>query len=143
MRWWLRVKHIPNLHCPHHHSHYLVHTPCKYRFYIEKILGDIGRRDIEAHAAQVSFHPECLRVQYIGPDGNPLESDFKEAYVNLFLAEGYRVIYIGNGASDVSPARRSHHVFATGDLLARFRTAGLNCTPFTDFNEVIQGIEGL
>ena len=112
-------------------------------FYIEKILGDIGQGDIEVFAAQTRFHPDCLKVQYIGPDGNPLESDFKETYVNLFLAEGYRVIYIGNGASDVSPARRSHHVFATGDLLARFKKAGLNCTPFTDFNEVIKGIEGL
>ena len=112
-------------------------------FYIEKILGDIGQGGIEVFAAQTRFHPECLKVQYIGPDGNPLDSDFKETYVNLFLAEGYRVIYIGNGASDVSPARRSHHVFATGDLLVRFRKAGLNCIPFTDFNQIIKDIEGL
>ena len=112
-------------------------------FYIEKILGTIGEKDIEVFAAQTRFNPELIKVQYIGPDGNSLNSDFKGTYVNLFLTEGYRVIYIGNGASDVSPARRSHHVFATGDLLVRFNKTRINCIPFTDFNEVIKGIEGL
>ena len=112
-------------------------------FYIEKILGDIGMGEIEVFAAQTHFSPAGLEVQYIGPDGRRLDSDFKEAYLNLFLAEGYRIIYLGNGSSDISPARRCHHVFATDALLAHFRETNLDCIPFTDFREVVRVIESL
>lgn len=110
-------------------------------FYIEEILRDIGEGDIEIFAAQTRFHPGGLKVQYIGPDGNSLDDAFKEAYVNLFLGEGYRIIYVGNGTSDLSPARQCHYIFATGDLLAHCKQANLSCTPFTDFNEVVRVLE--
>jgi len=110
-------------------------------FYIKEMLRDIGLADIEVFAAQTTFHPEGLKVQYIGPYGSHLDADFKGAYVNSFLREGYRIIYVGNGASDFSPARQSHYVFATGDLLARCKQANLSCTPFTNFSEVIRVLE--
>ena len=112
-------------------------------FYIEKILGDIGMRDIEVFSAQTRFHPAGLGVQYIAPDGSHLDSDFKEAYVDLFLDAGYRIIYMGNGDSDVLPARRCYHIFATGTLLKRCRETNLTCVPFSDFHEVVRVIEGL
>ncbi len=112
-------------------------------FYIEEILRDNGVGDIEVFAAKTRFHPEGLKVQYIGPDGSHLDEDFKGAYVNSFLAEGYRIIYVGNGTSDFSPARQCHYVFATDDLLAHFKQANLDCIPFTDFNEVVRVVEHL
>ncbi len=110
-------------------------------FYIEEILRDIGMGDIEVFAAQTRFHSGGLSVQYVGPDGSHLNNAFKEAYVNLFLGEGYRVIYVGNGASDLSPARQCHHIFATGTLLTRCKQANLSCVPFSDFNEVVDALE--
>jgi 2-hydroxy-3-keto-5-methylthiopentenyl-1-phosphate phosphatase len=110
-------------------------------FYIDEILRNIKMPDLEVFAAQTSFHPEGLKVQYIGPDGSYLDSDFKLAYVHLFLNEGYRVIYIGDGASDVAPARKSHYIFATGVLPEHCKKANLDCTPFTDFNEVVRVLE--
>ena len=112
-------------------------------FYIEEILKDIGLVDIEIFAAQTHFHPEGLQVQYIGLDGNPLDKAFKDIYVNLFLKQGYRVIYVGNGTSDLSPARKCHHVFATGTLLKHCKRTNLSCTPFDDFNEVVGVLEHL
>lgn len=112
-------------------------------FYIEKILSDIGLADIEAFAAKTQFHPEGLTVQYIGPDGNQLDSDFKVAYVNSFLREGYRIIYAGNGNSDIAPARQCSHIFATGALLDHCQQTNLDCTPFTDFSEVVSVLERL
>ena len=111
-------------------------------FYIEKILSDLGLGDVEFFCARSRFEPQGIRVQYIGPDGLPVDSDFKETYVNLFLSQGYRIIYIGNGASDFAPAQRCHHIFATGDLLAYCQRQNLPCTPFTNFNEVIRGLAG-
>lgn len=110
-------------------------------FYIEEILQGLGLGDVEVFAAQTRFHTGGLKVQYIGPDGSPLDKDFKGAYVNLFLGEGYRIIYIGNGTSDLAPARQCHHIFATGDLLRHCQRTKLACTPFTNFNEVVRVLE--
>ncbi len=112
-------------------------------FYIDEILRSICLADLEVFAAQTRFHPEGLKVQYIGPDGSYLDSDFKLAYVNSFLNEGYRIIYMGNGTSDFSPAKKSYHVFATGSLLEHCKKANLGCTPFTDFKEVVKVLKSL
>ena len=110
-------------------------------FYIKAILRDMGIGNIEVFAAQARFGANGIDVRYIGPKGDQLEDSFKEAYVRLFKERGYRVIYMGNGVSDISPARQSHHVFATGDLLASCKKANLNCTPFVDLNDVIRDLE--
>lgn len=110
-------------------------------FYIQQILKDIGLADIEVVAAKTRFHGKSLEIQYVGPDGRPLEDNFKGAYVDSFRGEGYRLIYVGNGTSDILPARQCHYVFATGALLAHCQQANLNCTPFTDFNEVIRVLD--
>ena len=112
-------------------------------FYIEAILTDAGINNIEVFAAQNRFSPEGMEVKYIGPDGNQLEDSFKETYTELFLSRGYRVVYVGNGASDVYPARRAHHIFATDDLLDRCKEMNLDCTPFNDLNDVVKGLERL
>ncbi len=113
------------------------------RFYIDDILHDIGLDDLEVVAAETEFHPEGLKVQYIGPDGKYLDNDFKIAYANSFLEQGYRLIYLGNGSSDLAPARKSGHIFATGTLLKRCRSEKLSCTPFTDLRQVADAIESL
>jgi len=110
-------------------------------FYIEAILKDLGLNNIEVHAAKASFNPEGMKVQYIGPDGERLEDGFKEAYIKSFLKLGYSVIYVGNGDSDVTPARQAHHVFATGELLKYFRENNLHCQPFETFVDVVRKLE--
>ena len=112
-------------------------------FYIKTILRDIGIDNIEVFSAQTQFGPNGVNVQYIGPEGNQLEDSFKEAYVRLFRERGYRLIYAGNGVSDISPARQAHHIFATGELLTYCKDMNLNCMPFIDLNDIIRGLEFL
>jgi 2-hydroxy-3-keto-5-methylthiopentenyl-1-phosphate phosphatase len=112
-------------------------------FYIRAVLSESGLGDLEMHAAQASFHPTGMKVRYVGPDGKTVDDGFKDAYIELFLSLGFRVIYIGNGDSDIAPAKRAHRVFATGDLLAYSTENNLNCKPFTDFREVIRELERL
>ncbi len=109
-------------------------------FYIKAVLKDLGLESIEVHAAQASFHPEGMKVQYVGPDGERLEDGFKEAYTQSFLKLGYRVIYIGNGDSDVAPAKYAHYVFATGDLLAYCKDNNLKYKPFETFIDVVREV---
>jgi len=110
-------------------------------FYIDTILADFGVRDIEVFAAQTQFDPRGMKVKYVGPDGTHLESDFKATYIRLFLNQGYRVVYVGNGLSDISAAQHAHHIFARGELLDHCKQANLDCTPFTDFHDVVRGLE--
>ena len=110
-------------------------------FYIKAILRDIGVDNIEVFAAQTRFSPSGIDVRYVGPQGNQLMDNFKESYVSLFRDRGYRVIYAGNGISDVSPSRQAHHIFATGELLVCCKELNLNCTPFIDLYDVIRGLE--
>ena len=112
-------------------------------FYIDAILKNMGIRDIEFFAATSSFTPDGLAVDYIGPAGKVVMDCFKETYTELFLNKGYRVIYVGNGASDFPPAKLSHHVFATDDLLRRCEESDLDCLPFNDLNDVVRGLEQL
>jgi len=112
-------------------------------FYINSILDNAGLGDVEAHAATTRFHPGGLKVQYIGPDGVPLNDDFKAAYTRLFLEQGYTVAYVGNGPSDTNPASLSQHVFARDGLLECCTEKNLPCQPFDDLHDVIKGLESL
>jgi 2-hydroxy-3-keto-5-methylthiopentenyl-1-phosphate phosphatase len=110
-------------------------------FYIRAILEHLGLRTIEVYAAQASFHPEGMQVQYVGPHGKSLSDGFKEAYVQWFVKLGYRVIYVGNGDSDIAPAKYAHVVFATGDLLAYCRENNLKHKPFETFVDVVRELD--
>jgi len=112
-------------------------------FYIEALLGDIGAGDVRVFSAETQFTPECLEVQYVGPQGNKLDRGFKEAYIRLFLGEGYRVVYVGNGASDIPSAKLAHHIFATGELLDYCQEVNLQHTPFDDLHDIVRGLESL
>jgi 2-hydroxy-3-keto-5-methylthiopentenyl-1-phosphate phosphatase len=112
-------------------------------FYIASILNKAGLGDVEAHAATSRFHPGGLTVQYIGPDGVALDNDFKAAYTRLFLKEGYKVAYVGNGPSDINPASLSQHIFARDGLLDYCKEKKLPCQPFDDLHDVIKGLESL
>ncbi|MCK4402317.1 MAG: MtnX-like HAD-IB family phosphatase [Dehalococcoidia bacterium] len=106
-------------------------------FYIKAILKDIGLENLEVYAAQSSFHPEETKVQYIGPDGSQLDDGLKEAYIKSFLRQGYRVIYVGNGDSDIVPAKYAHLILARGALLAYCRKNN-TYKPFDDFADVVK-----
>ena len=106
-------------------------------FYIEAVLRSLGIEGIEVHAANSTFTPDGVQVQYLAPDGTPLQDGFKEAYIKLFLSQGHKVLYAGNGTSDAFASRHAQTVFATGDLLDYYRRNGLNCESFDDLTDVV------
>jgi len=97
--------------------------------------------NIEVFAAQAHFGPRGIETRYIGPDGAQLKSDFKEAYIKSFLTEGYHVVYVGNGISDIPAAKHAHWIFARGELLDLCEQKNLKCIPFTDLNDVVAGLQ--
>lgn len=107
-------------------------------FYIEDILDRTGFKDVEVHASNTVFREDGLLVRHRGPDGQYLDEDVKAAYTQYYLDQGFKVIYLGDGRSDMLPASKSHHVFATGSMIEYCQSENLSCTPFTDFYQVIQ-----
>jgi 2-hydroxy-3-keto-5-methylthiopentenyl-1-phosphate phosphatase len=115
-------------------------------FYIEQVLGDIGIPDLEVHAADTHFYPDGLRVQYLGPDSTAVDSGPKDAYTSFFLANGYRVIYIGDGRSDFLPAQRCDLIFAAADggsLLTLCCQEHVRYHPYSSFHDIITVMEAL
>jgi 2-hydroxy-3-keto-5-methylthiopentenyl-1-phosphate phosphatase len=109
-------------------------------FYINTILKNAGISGLEVFAAHTRFNPEGIRVNYLGPDGRDIQVGFKEAYARHFLAHGYRIVYIGNGWSDIFPAQIAEHIFACDELLTLCREKTLAVVPFEDFNDVRRGL---
>ena len=113
------------------------------------ILQVIEDAKVEGRLSPDSTLIECtsgntgMAVAYIGPDGRQMETGLKEAHTELLKRNGYRVVYLGNGDSDIYPARLADHVFATGELLGRCREENLECIPFDDLNDVVRGLEAL
>src|SRR4030042_3631779 len=112
-------------------------------FYIEAILKKLGINELEINAAENVFFPGGMKVRYIGPDGKEVEAGFKQAYTKALCKEGYEVIYVGNGTSDIYPSRLERHVFGTADLLKRCKKEKLKCFPFNDFHEVVSVLKKL
>ncbi len=110
-------------------------------FYIRAILREIRVENIKVFAAQTRFTSKGIEAKYIGPNGAQLESDFKEAYVNSFRRTGRRIMYVGDGLSDIRTAKQAQHIFARSELLNYCRKANLDCTPFVDLNDVARGLE--
>jgi len=113
------------------------------KFYIDAILKHAGVTGIEVFAAHTEFDLDGLKITYIDPHGRQVLDKFKQLYVERHLSQGYRVAYIGDGYSDIMPARLSNYVFARDDLLAHYQQNGLKCMPFNDLNDVVKGLEGI
>jgi len=110
-------------------------------FYIKTILESIGIDKLEVFAARAAFNRDGIEASYIGPDGIELQEDFKKAYIRSFLKKDYRIIYIGNGSSDIPSARLADHVFATDAMLTNCRQANMKCTAFSSLRDIIRGLE--
>lgn len=112
-------------------------------FYIKAILNKLGIDGLEIHAAENIFSPSGMKVRYLGPDGREVDAGFKESYTDMLLREGYEVIYVGNGTSDIYPSRKAEYIFATQDLLRRCQRENLKCYPFKDFRDIIATMKTL
>jgi 2-hydroxy-3-keto-5-methylthiopentenyl-1-phosphate phosphatase len=110
-------------------------------FYIEQVLKDLGLTGIEFHAAETVFDPAGMKVRYVSPDGKEINDGFKEAYMRLFLGQGYRTIYIGNGYSDFPAASLAHKIYGIDSLLEHCQKVNVSCRVFNDLKEVAESLQ--
>ncbi|MHB8105110.1 MAG: HAD-IB family phosphatase [Dehalococcoidales bacterium] len=110
------------------------------KFYIEAILNKKGISGVEIHAGENVFSPSGMQVRYLGPDGKELDDGFKEAYTDMLHQQGYQVVYIGDGNSDIYSARKTKYICAIDTLLKRCQQEDLNWYPFEDFLDVLKDV---
>ena len=77
------------------------------------------------------------QVRYYSPRGIQVEAGFKLSYAKAFQDSGDFVVYIGDGQSDIEPARLAPVVFARGTLLERLDGEHTRVYPFETFHDVV------
>ena len=105
-------------------------------FYIEVVLSELGMSDIELYCGKTEFNEKGIMVSYAAQKGNTIEHGFKISYLNWLKKRDNRVIYIGDGLSDLEAARHANYVFATGHLATLLKEEHVSWSPFTDFNDI-------
>lgn len=105
-------------------------------FYIETLLKQAGINELEVHSARAEFTPAGIVTTYQGPNGESLDSGFKEAYTRHLLNKGYYIVYMGNGPSDIASAMLADRVFATESLEEHCERVGISYTSFNDLKQV-------
>ncbi|APV44170.1 2-hydroxy-3-keto-5-methylthiopentenyl-1-phosphate phosphatase [Dehalogenimonas formicexedens] len=112
-------------------------------FYVQTLLGHNGFGQVEIAASRTLFTPNGLDARYYDIDNHELVDEFKAYHTRRFLNQGYRVLYAGNGVSDVPASRLAEHTFATDSLLDYYRREKLAHTPFSDLRDIVEGLEKL
>ncbi len=67
----------------------------------------------------------------------------KSEVVRTLQSWGYRVAFVGDGEIDLYSATIADAVFATGALVDHCQRAGIGCTAFSDFSEIIPPLQRL
>jgi 2-hydroxy-3-keto-5-methylthiopentenyl-1-phosphate phosphatase len=111
-------------------------------------VGHILQRRGLAHLTVRANHLELAgdRVIPSFPFGNPNCPGCAHCKKTHFIppnADGRRVVYIGDGRSDLCPARHADVVFAKSGLLAQLRAEKVPCIAFDDLADVVRRLQNL
>lgn len=107
-------------------------------YYIEKMLIRSGLAHLDFFANALKVNERALHVKFPYYDLLDCKScgNCKTYHMQKYKADGYFVVYVGNGLSDRCPSEYADLVFAKGDLLCYCRDNGVESTAFGNFRDV-------
>ena len=105
-------------------------------FYIEVVLSELGMSDIEMYCGKTEFSEKGIMVSYHDHNGNIIEHGFKISHMNWLKKRDNRIIYIGDGLSDLEAARNANYVFATGHLATLLKEEHVSWSSFDNFIDI-------
>ncbi len=105
-------------------------------FYIECVLGELGMSDIELYCGKTEFSEKGIMVSYTDQKGNTIEHGFKISHLNWLKKRDSRIIYIGDGLSDLEAARNANYVFATDHLARLLKEDHISWSSFDNFIDI-------
>lgn len=118
---------------------YICSAGCDY--YINYLIGDIIKKyNITLITNHGVFSQENGLTMYAPDKDSPYYDKelgiSKASIVNKLHAEGYKVIFAGDGPPDFDPAKIAEDVFAKKMLLERCRETGIKTHEFNSFNDI-------
>lgn len=107
-------------------------------YYIEKMLIRTGLAHLDFFANSLGLNEHVLHVRFPYYDMLDCQScgNCKTYHMERYRADGYYVVYIGNGLSDRCPSENADLVFAKGELLQHCRANGIEATAYENFRDV-------
>lgn len=108
-----------------------------FTFFITSILRNNNVRGITVYANRLRFHENRLIPSF--PHTNHLCSHCAHCKTNNLSSSGdaeSKIVYIGDGLSDVCPAQHADLVFAKSTLLNHFKKAKRYCVAFNDLGDI-------
>jgi 2-hydroxy-3-keto-5-methylthiopentenyl-1-phosphate phosphatase len=105
-------------------------------FYIEVVLSELDMPDIELYCGKTEFGGKGIMVNYTDQKGNTIEHGFKMSHMNWLKKRDNRIIYIGDGLSDLEAARHANYVFATGHLAMLLKEEHISWSSFDNFIDI-------
>ena len=111
------------------------------RWYIDYVLNNHGIERTNVYAGDIFFEEEDFRFEYPWFDpAYPLRSTAKPVIVKEYQRRGHRVIFVGDGLSDVEAAEIADVVYAKDVLLEISRERGIEAREFEDLFDVYQDL---
>lgn len=111
--------------------------------YIKPTLRQLGLDHVEAYSGMARVTPDGVIVEYVGPSGAAMTRGFKESYLRHLKRAGDTVVYVGDGLSDIVPAKEADFVVARSTLARHFQASSLPCLSFETFNDVGKHVEAI
>ena len=115
-----------------------------FRWYIDYILERHGVRDVPVYAGDIIVLEDGLKFDFPWYDpAYPLRSTAKPQIVRDFQRRGFRVLFIGDGLSDVEVLQVADQIYAKDVLLQHARQDGADVREFNTLGEVYSDLSRL
>lgn len=110
-------------------------------WYIEHILHCHGVSDVTIYASEIHFGPDGAHLSFpwYSPE-TPLRGTSKLALVRRYKADGFQVVFIGDGLSDIEVVGAADILYARGSLLDYCRQHRSPAIPFSGLSEVLEDL---
>ena len=107
-------------------------------WYIRFLLEKNGIGEIPVYANHIAFTPDGFRFSYPWFDPqNPMRGVWKPTLIRKFQADGYRVVFIGDGLTDTDAARAADVLFAKEVLYHYCRAHGIPSIPYENMLDAV------
>jgi len=109
------------------------------RWYIEYVLGHHGISGLPIFANEILFSPDGYQITtpWYHPQ-TPRRGVSKPAIIQKYKDEGFEVVFIGDGLSDLEAVHVADQVYARDELLEYCQEKDIPAIGFTSMEELIQ-----
>ncbi|MCB0881528.1 MAG: MtnX-like HAD-IB family phosphatase [Thermoleophilia bacterium] len=120
------------------HGHGFVVLSNGFGVLIRDVLGGLGLGDLPVHSHECAFTPEGSAIAWTERgEPCPLCSRPCKRHDLARVRGDARVVYVGDGISDLCVAQAADIIYARADLADYLKSRGVPFRPFRDFHQIV------